>query len=161
MWWSASASTDYYSIIAGAVSKLPTNTVEARRELYSHARATLARQLEQDPARIKRERRALEKAIRQVESRAAVNVKQLNRTGYEPASTALLIASIFFLNKLWALDCTSMSAYWVARLPRAKTWVGHVVANQRRLRRKRSNPFSDPDDQFTRAARTYLGQHPD
>jgi hypothetical protein len=82
--------SDYHSIIAQAVSKLPTNTVEARQELYDHARATLARQLEQDPVRIKRERQALEKAIRQVELRTALNMKQFNRT---PASTALLIAS--------------------------------------------------------------------
>jgi hypothetical protein len=79
--------SDYHSIIAQAVSKLPINTVEARQELYDHARATLARQLEQDPARIGRERRALDKAIRQVE---ALKMKQFNRT---PASTALLKAS--------------------------------------------------------------------
>jgi hypothetical protein len=119
MWWSGSASTDYYSVIAGAASQLPTNTVEARQELYDRARAALARQLEQDPARIKRERRTLEKAIRQLESRAALNIKQLNRTEYEAPSTVLLIASIFFLKGLWALDCTIMSTYWVvARLPR-------------------------------------------
>jgi len=85
--------SDYHSIIARAVSKLPTNTVKARQELYDHARATLARQLEQDPARIGRERQALDKAIRQVESRTALNMKQFNRTRYDPASTALLIAS--------------------------------------------------------------------
>jgi Flp pilus assembly protein TadB len=114
-----STSHDYYSIIAQAVLKLPNNTTKARQELYSHARAALARQLEQDPARIKRERRALEKAIRQVESRAALNIKQLNRTGYESPSTALLIASILFLGGLWVLDCTAMSSYWVvARLPK-------------------------------------------
>jgi hypothetical protein len=85
--------SDYHSIIAQAVSKLTTNTVEARQELYDHARATLARQLEQDPARIKPERRALDKAIRQVELRTALKMKQFNRTRYDPASTALLIAS--------------------------------------------------------------------
>jgi hypothetical protein len=94
MWWSGSASNDYSSIIAGAVSKLPTNNIEARQELYNHARAALARQLEQDPAGIKRERRALEKAIRQVERD-------------KPAYTALLIASIFFLGQLWLLEYTS------------------------------------------------------
>jgi hypothetical protein len=68
MWWSGRSANDYYSIIAGAVSKLPANTVEARQELYNHARTTLARQLEQEPRRIERERRSLEKAIRQVET---------------------------------------------------------------------------------------------
>jgi hypothetical protein len=116
MWWLGRASTDYYSIIAGAASKLPANTVEARQELYDHARATLARQLEQD-ARFERERRTLEKAIRQVESRAALNIKQLNRTAYEPASTILLLASMYF-PAYWLLDVTCMSLYWVARLPR-------------------------------------------
>ena len=41
--------SDYYSIIAEAVSKLPINTVEARLKLYDHARAALMRQLEQEP----------------------------------------------------------------------------------------------------------------
>src|SRR6516162_5466825 len=68
--------------------------VEARQELYKHARAALARQLEQDPTQIKRERRALENAIQQVE-RA------------KPAYTALLITSIFFLGQLWLLFYTS------------------------------------------------------
>jgi hypothetical protein len=83
--------SDYHSIIAQAVSKLPTNTFEARQELYDHARATLARQLEQDPARIRPERQALEKAIRQVET---LNMKQFSRI---PASTALLIASRWWM----------------------------------------------------------------
>ena len=112
MWWTwGRSSNDYYSIIARAVSKLPTNTVEARQELYDHARAALARQLKQDRSRIRRERRRLEKAIRQVETSENVET-------YKPASTGLLIASAFFLSKLWVLDCTCMASYWVvARLP--------------------------------------------
>jgi hypothetical protein len=98
MWWSGSASNDYCSIVAGAVSKLPANTVEARQELYNHARAALARQLEQDPAGTKRERRALEKAIRQVERAEPT---------HKSASKALLIASIFFLGQLWLVNYTS------------------------------------------------------
>jgi hypothetical protein len=110
MWWGR-ATNDYYSIITQAVLKLPDNTVEARLKLYNHARATLARQLEQEPTRIKRERRALEKSIRQVE-------KSSQQT-YEPASTGLLIASIWLAGGLWVLDCTVMSAYWVVgRLPK-------------------------------------------
>src|ERR1700730_968200 len=34
-----------------------------------------------------------------------------------PASTGLLIVSIFFGHKFWAWDATQMSLYWVARLP--------------------------------------------
>jgi hypothetical protein len=115
MWWSGFAFTDYYPIIAGAVSKLPDNTVEARQELYNHARATLARQLEHD-TRIERERRALEKAIRQAEI-YCVLPGSAGRTKYEPASTILLLASMYFPG-CWLLDVTCMSLYWVARLPR-------------------------------------------
>ena len=93
LWGRARSMSDYHSIIARAVSKLSTNTVEVRQELYDHARATLARQLEQEPARIKPERQALERAIRQVELRTALNMKQFNRTQYDHASTALLKAS--------------------------------------------------------------------
>lgn len=39
------------------------------------------------------------------------------RVSYAPASTGLLVASIIFANKLWVLDVTLMSLYWVARLP--------------------------------------------
>jgi hypothetical protein len=38
-----------------------------------------------------------------------------------PASTGWLILSIFFANKLWISDATSMSLYWVARLPIPRT----------------------------------------
>jgi hypothetical protein len=66
----------------------------------------------QDPSWVKRERRTLESAIRLVELSAP-------KTTYKPRSTAFLLASIFFLSKLWVLDCTCMASYWVvARLPR-------------------------------------------
>ena len=38
----------------------------------------------------------------------------------QPASTGWLIISIIFANKLWILDATSLSLYWVARLPIAR-----------------------------------------
>jgi hypothetical protein len=44
--------------------------------------------------------------------------KQREEQKFEPQSTALLILSIAFLAKLWAIDCTCMSLYWVARLPK-------------------------------------------
>jgi len=37
--------------------------------------------------------------------------------GLWPASTGWLIVSILFANKLWLIDVTSVSLYWVARLP--------------------------------------------
>jgi hypothetical protein len=109
---------DYYSVIAQAVVGLPDNTVEARQALYDRARTTFTAQLDgQDPSWIKYERRTLERAIRQVESMSAV--KQRSRQTYKPASTILLIASIFF-PALWVWDFTSMSLYWVvARLPKS------------------------------------------
>ena len=105
---------DYCSVIAQAVSELPDNTVEARQALYDRARTTFTAQLNgQDPSWIKYERRTLESAIRQVESSAP------KPQTYKPASTALLVASLIFGNKLWALDCTLMSLHWVvARLPK-------------------------------------------
>jgi hypothetical protein len=43
--------------------------------------------------------------------------KLKNAQGLGPASTGWLVASILFANKLWIMDATSMSLYWVARLP--------------------------------------------
>jgi len=105
---------DYYSVIARGVSRLPDNTVEARRALYDRARTAFAAQMDgRPPSWIKYERRTLEKAIRQVE---LASPRRLNR--YGPASTLLLIASMY-VPVLWAMDFTSMSLHWVvARLPK-------------------------------------------
>jgi hypothetical protein len=59
--------TDYHPLLAGAVSKLDTNTAEARQTLFERARAILIEQLRsrQPPAtesEIMRERFALEDA---------------------------------------------------------------------------------------------------
>jgi hypothetical protein len=45
----------------------------------------------------------------------ASDTSELSRAA--PASTAGLIISIIFASKLWMIDATSMSLYWVARLP--------------------------------------------
>jgi hypothetical protein len=37
---------------------------------------------------------------------------------FKPASTALLVISILFFPRIWMIDATSVSLYWVARLPR-------------------------------------------
>jgi hypothetical protein len=44
-----------------------------------------------------------------------------DRVGIE-ASTTLLILVALFLPTLFAIDFTSMSTWWVARLPQPKPW---------------------------------------
>jgi hypothetical protein len=44
-------------------------------------------------------------------------IRRLNRAKYQPASTILLLASMYF-PAYWLLDATCMSLYWVARLPK-------------------------------------------
>jgi hypothetical protein len=107
---------EYYVIINRAVSKLSPNSTAARQRVYDHARNALQSQLlNHDPSVIERERGALEGAIRNVETIADLRDKE--KLG--PRSTGLLVASIW-LPGLWAMDFTSMSLYWVARLPRMK-----------------------------------------
>jgi hypothetical protein len=58
----------------------------------------------------------------------SMSSRSLRQPPYWPASTGWLIVSIIFANKLWILDATSMSLYWVARLPierpkRAPSWL--------------------------------------
>ena len=64
---------DYYPILARAVSRLATNTAQARQEVYEHARTILVAQLRsQDPElsalNIMSERVALEGAILRAET---------------------------------------------------------------------------------------------
>jgi hypothetical protein len=62
----------YYPIIDRAIKQLPNNECEARRTLYDRARVMLTNKLHaQNPSQIRRERRALELAIRRVEVLAA------------------------------------------------------------------------------------------
>ena len=62
----------YYSIIARAITQLPSNECETRQKLYDRARAALTRRLIGDPSRVTHERHALELAIRRVEENAKV-----------------------------------------------------------------------------------------
>jgi hypothetical protein len=67
---------DYYSVIAEAVSRLPANTGDARRELYERARRELAKYFKgQNPPQsedyVARETLALEAAIRDVEDKSS------------------------------------------------------------------------------------------
>jgi hypothetical protein len=63
--------SDYYSVLARAVSELPNNIREARQALYDRAEVALVAELLQDPqvseAQVTDERLAFERAIRMVE----------------------------------------------------------------------------------------------
>ena len=68
---------DYYSLMARAVSRLPSNTDEARRAIYERARATLLESLRTlDPpiseAELANAQFALGEAIRRVEQDVAI-----------------------------------------------------------------------------------------
>jgi hypothetical protein len=72
---------DYYSLIAGAVSRLPSQTDEARHALYEHARTILQQRLHTlDPpisaAELGNEEVGLEAAISRVESELLFSVMQ-------------------------------------------------------------------------------------
>jgi hypothetical protein len=87
---------DYYPLIARAVAGLPQNTDETRRALYDRARNALVAQLRGrtsmlNEAEIIRERRALDDAIRKVETQ--VNDKQHTAASVfteRPGKTALV-----------------------------------------------------------------------
>ena len=103
--------TDLYTVISRAVGELTINNFATRRELYRKARNALHNQLRgQERSHTEKEWRALEHAIRKVEE---------ERRLVKPKPTGLLVMSICF-PVLWASDFTSMSLYWVARLPRMR-----------------------------------------
>jgi len=63
----------YYPVIARAIKQLPDNECKARQTLYDRARVALTSKLNgKHPSEIRRERRALELAIRRVEALASV-----------------------------------------------------------------------------------------
>jgi hypothetical protein len=112
-----SSPQEYYALISRAIGKLPINDYHSRQELYRRARELLHNQLrEHERSYVKRERRSLDNAISIVEQKQRIEQKQ--RHQFDPRSTPLLVVSIFFLAKIWVLDFTSMSLYWVARLPK-------------------------------------------
>jgi hypothetical protein len=64
---------DYYPIISRAIAALETNTLDARRDIYNHARAAQAKQLNNRPYNKKdfdHEHLMLEDAINRVEIEA-------------------------------------------------------------------------------------------
>jgi hypothetical protein len=98
--------TNYYPLVFSAVSQLPNNTLASRQELYGRARLGLAEK-HRGQKSLKRELRSLEFAIHSVEKSP--------RTVLENhGSTPLLILSVFF-PRLWLIDITGMSLFWVVR----------------------------------------------
>jgi len=111
----AARAKHYCAIIDRAVSQLENKDRQARTALYAKARTILAGKLQgQGLWKRWRERNALDKAIRDVETRKSKEDRTNQQ--YTPASTASLLFSIFVFPVLWIIDATSMSLYWVARL---------------------------------------------
>lgn len=107
---------DYHAVINEAVQRLARNDFVTRRELYRRARTTLQLQLQgQEHLSMNGELRALEQAIRDAET-SAVNAER-DRQRFFSQSTVYLGLSIYLFPHLWAIDFTSMSLFWVARLP--------------------------------------------
>jgi hypothetical protein len=80
---------DYYSILAGAVSRLATNNAQARQELYESVRTILIAQLRRKDPQISTlgtmgERIAFETAILRVEAEPLGNVCALRNEGETP-----------------------------------------------------------------------------
>jgi hypothetical protein len=85
--------TDYYSLVARAVSTLPQNTDAARHELYERADSALIAQLHgRSEAEVTRERQALNEAIRRVEEETPANGKQK-----DPKIGAKLFRDCFYI----------------------------------------------------------------
>jgi hypothetical protein len=114
---------DYQEILERAISDLPGNTPQARQALYARAKSALVTQLraqEVTAAEIEREQRELEAAIRTVEARKHPRTRGAQRRDplfATKSSTVLLVVSVFFFPRLWLIDVTCMSLWWVARLP--------------------------------------------
>jgi hypothetical protein len=93
--------TDYYSVIARALSGLLSNTDEARREIYDRARTALQERLRTlDPpiseAALANEQDALEAAIRNVE--AELLFGDIRRIAREEAAAST--PSLSFISRL-------------------------------------------------------------
>jgi hypothetical protein len=118
---------NYYPLLFQAISRLSINTRGTRREIYARARAALVAQPLTE-SEIKRELRALERSIRDIET----SPYQIPGTR---ASSGLLILSILVLKVLWISDPTSMSGYWVIRPWNRHLRVGRPEVRSRVLSR--------------------------
>jgi hypothetical protein len=84
--------TDYYSVIAHAVSRLPCNSDEARHAIYERARTALRQTLGTlDPAVLADEEAALDAAIAAVETDLRFSVMQ----GFVKEEVTLSSANLF------------------------------------------------------------------
>ncbi len=82
---------DYYTVLKRAVTALPENSGELRRDVYEKARKAIIRQLEGfepplSPSEITRQRLALEECIRRVEAEAAREALGLGTATAAPPS---------------------------------------------------------------------------
>jgi hypothetical protein len=89
---------DYYSLIAGAVSRLPSQTDEARHALYEHARTVLLERLHSlDPplsaAELGNAEARLEAAISRVESELLFSIMQ-RFASEEPTRSAPILSLV-------------------------------------------------------------------
>ncbi len=120
---------DYYPIISRAVSKLASNTGEARQALYERVRAAFdAKAQERDSplseTEIKSERAALETAIGKVEAELQ---KTANATKYFGATlksfgeillgiafiVGLALAAAFYIRGLWVSEHVAEYLTWL------------------------------------------------
>lgn len=109
---------DYYAVINRAVVNLTNSDWTERHRIYERARQVLHSELRgRDRSQSKHEWKSFEKAVRDVETDATT--RQRAGKTFGPASTPLLVFSLFFPS-YWMINSTSMSLYWVARLPRYK-----------------------------------------
>jgi len=90
------AMADYYPVLARAVSGLPSNDAQARRELYAHARTIVGAQLRGGSRgtamEILREQTALEAAIGRVEAEARSQTRPNGRAAVRRAPRPSAIA---------------------------------------------------------------------
>ena len=101
----------YHSLIAKAVAQLSINDPASRQGVYDRARTALGDH--SSTTDLAHEQRALEAAIQKFERRAPRKVDL--RNPFHRPTTVTLLLSIYLFRGLWAIDCTCMSLYWVAR----------------------------------------------
>ena len=104
----------YHSLIDRTVAQLPFNDPVSRQNVYDRARTALADH--SSKAELAHEQQALEVAIRKFEKRAPRQAF-FGNPFHRPTTISLLL-SIYFFRGFWAIDCTCMSLYWVARIKR-------------------------------------------
>lgn len=91
--------SDYYSLIAGTVCRLPSKNDEARHELYERARTALQKTLHAlDPpisaAELENEEAGLEAAISRVESESLFSVMQRFASEEAARGTPSLVSTV-------------------------------------------------------------------